>query len=64
MPDELLHRIAAYLGDGVALARLRRVSKRCRRIADSEDLWRNLCICRWNVAPDRDPPTTWAEVYK
>lgn len=63
VPDALLHRIMAALGCGVALARLRRVSRRCRRLADSDDLWRELCIARWNVSPASTPPTTWADVY-
>lgn len=64
VPDELLHRIAMRLDDGVALTRLRRVSKRCRRIADSDDLWRELCVSKFNVAPDSQPPSSWAEVYR
>jgi hypothetical protein len=64
VPDELLHRIASKLDDGTALARLRRVSTRCRRIVDGgEDLWRDLCVARFNVSPHADPPS-WAEVYR
>jgi hypothetical protein len=61
--DALLHRIASHV-DGLTLARVRRVSRRLRRVADSDDLWRRLCVERFNVAPDSRPPTTWADVYK
>lgn len=64
VPDHLLHKIASSLKDGMALARLRRVSKRCRLIADSEDIWRDLCVMRFNVAPDSQPPSSWQEVYR
>jgi hypothetical protein len=63
VPDELLHRIAAHLRDGAALARLRRVSRRCCRIASSDDLWRDLCIDRFNCAADTPHPVPWAQVY-
>ncbi|KAI8467924.1 MAG: hypothetical protein J3K34DRAFT_460113 [Monoraphidium minutum] len=63
-PDELLHHIAGRLGDGAALARLRRVSKRCRRVVDAgEDLWRDLCVARFNASPHTAPPSSWRELY-
>jgi hypothetical protein len=62
--DALLYRVMSHVDCGLSLARLRRVSKRFRRIADSEELWRRLCVERFNVAPDSKPPATWADVYR
>jgi hypothetical protein len=29
-----------------------------------EDLWRDLCVLKYNVAPDSHPPSSWREVYR
>lgn len=66
VPDEVLHRIALFLDDGACLARLRRVNRRCRALVDdkAEDVWRSLCVRRFNADPTMTPePSSWAAVY-
>jgi hypothetical protein len=65
-PDEVLHQIAARINDGAALSQLRLVNKRWKRVADSDDLWRDQCVAKWGACPHAapEPPVTWAAVYK
>lgn len=66
-PDEVLHRVAAFLGDGASLARLRRVSKRCRAVVDAaEDAWRDACVREFNANPSAGPGggASWRDLYR
>uniref|UniRef100_A0A383W9V4 F-box domain-containing protein n=1 Tax=Tetradesmus obliquus TaxID=3088 RepID=A0A383W9V4_TETOB len=63
--DAVLREIASYLGDAQSLLSLQLVNRRCRRVADDDGLWRELCVAKFNCHPDVcTGAATWRELYK
>ncbi len=61
--DAVLTEIASRLDDARALGRLCAVSRRCCSIAQREELWRELCMSRFNCPPSA-AVQSWRQLYK
>lgn len=66
LPQDALVLVAEALSsEGVrSLARFSLVNKSCKAAADTDMLWRQLCMDTFCIPQDHAPPCGWKELYK
>ncbi|KAG2434651.1 hypothetical protein HXX76_007545 [Chlamydomonas incerta] len=63
VPNDVLHLIAQRLPTHQQLCVLACVNRRCREVAEAEELWRQMCVTRFAITSHCSPPS-WRKLYE
>mmetsp|Transcript_12703 Transcript_12703/g.27530 ORF Transcript_12703/g.27530 Transcript_12703/m.27530 type:complete len:127 (+) Transcript_12703:72-452(+) len=64
LPYDALHVVATNVAATAQdLLRFEQVSKRCRRAASDDTLWKRLCVSKFSI-PDGCRPPSWRALYR
>ncbi|KAG2442171.1 hypothetical protein HYH02_009659 [Chlamydomonas schloesseri] len=63
VPEDVLRLIAQRLPTAQQLCVLACVNRRCKAVAEAEELWRAMCVTRFAITSHCSPPS-WRKLYE